>query len=1232
MPPRFTAASGALPAPVSPPRADPSTELDALKLWEILDVDSRPTFVLDLDPNVNSAAACSLTTSKHNIIPVFCNEALRLHERLYESLFVSCATPAEGYPDAQAEGTTAFAQFKTWAESVTEHDVSNDIYPVGCFYEGVLWTGSTIRRRWRLISGNQAWQGPDLHLFASKPNSYDASPDAETATTTASFTVNSTGARSVFSQPTTASNRQYTLDSVPNESSISSYAPCIPLSAPEKAVADWTVPHPTGLLSDHVQYARTVDWAKTPLGPMQSWSREFRQAANLCMANPHPAALFWGSELTMLYNEAYAAEVAGKKHPSLMGTGFSGPFAELWDYAGPIFAECARTGTSVRKDYDYLPIDRKGIIEETFYNWSFTPLYGGTERILGFYNAPFETTQEVVGKRRMQIVTQLGESTARAKTVHEFWPCVIACFEDYHYDIPFAFLYSINDADRMNGAALSTYGATAKTCRFQGSIGVPAGHSATPPQLDINGSSEAFIPSFRKAIRNQEATLLNTRDGSLPETLIADFHWRGFGDPCRQAIVLPVSPTNEDEVLAVLVLGIAPRRIYDDEYEAFVRMLNRQLATSLASILLYESEVRRSREAAAVAAKQQELLKEELSLQANRMRRMTEFSPLGMFFISPEGVLLEANDQFFEMTAMDREYQVPMSWTNCVADASQESIRYAWAQMHDARTSWSGELLLKSPHASANQAQENLEHWVLFTAHVETKRDGSLKSVMGSITDISHLKWAQNLQMRQLEEAEEMRRQQNEFIDITSHEIRNPLSAILQCADDISSCLTDPKTTCLTNEILASCLDAAATISLCAQHQRLIVDDILTISKLHSNLLRITPSLERPETILRQAIKMFESEALAKDIRIVIGHTPGQVLNQDGTTPSSVVLDPSRVLQILINLIANAIKFTTSSSNRLITADTTILSTPPSESDIAGFHFAPSDTESRKLTNTDGWGHGRPLYVCFKVHDTGCGLAPQEQKALFQRFKQASPRTHARYGGSGLGLFISKKLTELHGGQIGMASTEGHGTMFLFYVQARSSDTSTLARATDDLLHFEPVVNHARNVAAAARPAPSTTNLPETTGVTTNSPGPFSLPRPLANSHILVVEDNLINQKVLVKQLTKLGCQVSAANDGVEALVFLKKTQFCIKDGLSLSLILMDLEMPNMDGLACVREIRSMENRRQISGRVPVIAVTANVRDSHVVAAKEAGMDDIVTKPFLVGSLLEKMAPWIPII
>ena len=127
------------------------------------------------------------------------------------------------------------------------------------------------------------------------------------------------------------------------------------------------------------------------------------------------------------------------------------------------------------------------------------------------------------------------------------------------------------------------------------------------------------------------------------------------------------------------------------------------------------------------------------------------------------------------------------------------------------------------------------------------------------------------------------------------------------------------------------------------------------------------------------------------------------------------------------------------------------------------------------------------------------------------------------------------------------------------------------------------------------------------------------------NLDILVVEDNLINQKVLVAQLRKVGCTVSVANDGIEALAFLETTHFRRANGRGLSIILMDLEMPNMDGLTCVREIRKMEEEDRISKRVPVIAVTANVRDEQVSSAKRSGMDDVVSKPFRIPELLKKI-------
>jgi len=1208
-----------------------SAGMEGLKISEVLDADPRPCFVIDLDPDEDIPAHD--TNGVKLLLPVFSNAALRLHEQLFDALI---GADAQGLDADVGTECPTFVNFKKWVTGVTPHDESGDIFPLSFLYGEMLWTGSTVHKRWRLISGNRLWRdtGPFRDLSSgSPPDIATGGLRAERAEKKRKATEsNPTGTTIVAEsvrQPTKTNGSS-------DDTGASSLGTSIILSTPDKAVVDWTSSKPRGILSPHLQYARTVNWADTPLGPMERWSPEFRQAANLCMSNPHPAALFWGTELTMLYNEAYAAEVAGNKHPTLMGTGFSGPFAELWDYAGPVFAECARTGISVRKEEDYLPINRYGLLEETFFSWSFTPLYGGTSRIQGFYNAPFDTTKQVLSQRRMRTINKIGECTAQAKAVKQFWKLVLDGLQDNERDVPFALLYSVGEGDDGDHSSISS-GSTIslKTCHLEGSIGVPDGHIAAPPNLDLKRSREGFIPSFREAMRTREPTLLHTRDGTLPEALLDEINWRGFGDPCREAIIFPVRPTNGDAVLAFLVLGVNPRRPYDAEYVAFTSMLNRQLATSLASVILFEDETRRNRDAVEAAALEKQQLTQQLDLQASRLRRMTELSPLGMFLISPEGVLREANDRFYEMTGHTRDSEYEMSWMDFMTDDSARIMRGGWQQLVGDHEPWSSELQLKrsSPNL-VNFEGESIQCWVLLTANPEITPDGSLRSIMGSITDISHLKWAQGLQNRRLQEAEETRRQQNEFIDITSHEMRNPLSAILQCADDISSALAISRAngTPLEVQAVESCFDAAQTITLCVQHQKSIVDDILTISKLDSNLLLITPVASQPSEILRRAVGMFDPELKAKDIKVSFD------VDKSYTEQSIdwVTIDPSRVLQILINLLTNAIKFTAPSTERLITVTLAVSSEPPDGASRPGFQYVPSNTEISTVATSEDWGKGDLLYLRFDVRDSGCGLTHSEKQMLFQRFKQASPRTHAQYGGSGLGLFISKRLAELHGGQIGVASEAGSGSVFGFFIQARRCEPPRLDDpACETVLPIEALLSGSPSL--HLRPTPqrqdyassssvATTNI-ITTKANTNPALSASLKLKPSDVSILVVEDNLINQKVLVNQLRKHGCSVSVANDGIECLAFLETTHFLTPGGVYLSVILMDLEMPNMDGLTCVREIRKMEAEgRMLNGKkVPVVAVTANVRDEQVANARNSGMDDVVSKPFRIFELWAKL-------
>ena len=204
-----------------------------------------------------------------------------------------------------------------------------------------------------------------------------------------------------------------------------------------------------------------------------------------------------------------------------------------------------------------LPIDRYGFLEETFFTWSLTPLYGGTNNLLGLYDAPLETTRQNINDRRTRTLLKLGEEVSSAKSIQAFWPPVLNALRDNEFDFPFALLYSILDEmDTDDSSSISSESSHAmKSCVLEGSLGVPDSHSAAPTRLDLRRSRCGFIPAFRDAMQTREPKVLNIMDGTLSEALIDGLEWRGFGDPCKLAIVSPIRPTTGENVLGFLVIG-----------------------------------------------------------------------------------------------------------------------------------------------------------------------------------------------------------------------------------------------------------------------------------------------------------------------------------------------------------------------------------------------------------------------------------------------------------------------------------------------------------------------------------------------------------------------------------------------------------------------------------------------------------------------------------------------------
>jgi signal transduction histidine kinase/CheY-like chemotaxis protein len=378
-------------------------------------------------------------------------------------------------------------------------------------------------------------------------------------------------------------------------------------------------------------------------------------------------------------------------------------------------------------------------------------------------------------------------------------------------------------------------------------------------------------------------------------------------------------------------------------------------------------------------------------------------------------------------------------------------------------------------------------------------------------------------------EAEAAARLKSDFLATMSHEMRTPLNGII----GMTSVL-------LSRQLGELERDYIDTIRQAGEALRGIVDDVLDLSKIEAGKLR----LERVDFELARsvtdALHIVQTVANQKPLTLVVKHDP--------RLPKWVRGDVTRIRQILLNLLSNAIKFTDQGTIEVRTRVQFI------------------DKEECELL--------------FSVKDEGIGITDEQQHKLFQPFNQADDSTARKYGGTGLGLAICKRLAELMGGQIGVSSRYGEGSLFWFTVRVQIADEPA------------PVLDHTPAF-AARQIEPKTARL-------------------------LLVEDNKINQKVALLMLKNLGYSADIAHNGVQALSALDTKHY--------DLILMDCMMPEMDGLEATKRLREFGGH---SATVPVIAMTASAFDEDRVACLTAGMNDFLSKPVNEADLASKLAFWL---
>ncbi len=415
-----------------------------------------------------------------------------------------------------------------------------------------------------------------------------------------------------------------------------------------------------------------------------------------------------------------------------------------------------------------------------------------------------------------------------------------------------------------------------------------------------------------------------------------------------------------------------------------------------------------------------------------------------------------------------------------------------------------------------------------------------------SITrDITEYKKAQ-------EAAEAAAKAKSEFLANMSHEIRTPMNAVIGTA-----CLLQD--TDLTGEQR----ELIETISSSGNALLSIINDILDLSKIESNKLEIEGQPFNLLSCIEEALGLIGRSASEKGLKV------SYLLQED--TPERIIGDSTRLQQILVNLLNNAVKFTDTGEIQL-------------------------SINSRRVDDT--------YEIHFAVKDTGIGIPEERITSIFRSFTQVDASTTRRYGGTGLGLAISKKLVELMGGSIWAESKLGEGSIFHFTITAKPSIATKPSIAAKPSIVVEPSNNKLDEINQDSDKPKSRSEMTDSDG------GLGGLNRSL---RILLAEDNSVNQKIMLRMLKKIGYHADVAENGLEVLKAMEKKLYDV--------VLMDVQMPEMDGFEATREIR----RRWPKGSPKIIAITAYALAGDKERCLEAGMDGYIAKPVQMAKLAEIM-------